>query len=56
VNAADFPVLGPDDVVGILEGVQRVEDENRVVAIEPGGFLQLRGRPEPEESLSPIKG
>jgi hypothetical protein len=51
MDPADLPVLGPDDVVRVLEGVQRIEREDRVIAIEPGGLLQLGSRPEPEERL-----
>jgi hypothetical protein len=54
VDAADLAVLGPDDVVGVLEGVQRVEYEDRVVAMAPGGFLQLWGRSQPEEPFPAV--
>lgn len=54
MDAADLAVLGPDDVVGVLEGVQRVEDEDRIVAIALGGLLRLRRRLEPEEPLSAV--
>jgi hypothetical protein len=54
VHAADFAFLGPDDVVGVFEGVQRVEHEHRVVAADPAGLLQLGCRAEDEERVPAI--
>ncbi len=52
VDPADLAVLGPDDVVGVLEGVQRVEHEDRVVTEQPRRLLQLRVGPRPKSGPS----